>query len=345
MLGSKPKGLFFNLVGETALLARTTSLTPPFTVEELAEIPIANAADASAAIRAFAGVRGSGYVPACCAVYPPNRLVTRVSVDPRRVRDEGYLDSVVAEATKVDPTLYNFFSLSLADGVETSRLKNFPKDVLVCGAPAAQLAAAQERLLELGVFPERMEIGTVAALGGLQNHLRFTDAKGPALSLEVGDELTQLFVVNRDSIEVTRSIAFGVKSMIPMIQKELGLKDEASAQKLFFSDNFDFTDMGGLLAKRLVRELQASIGLYEVQTGLSIGQLNCTLLPAKVAWLQQLLADMLGMRVVSFDFPAWLKSMSVEVADTVILRNPSPAWSNLFCLMGGYKEAQHEAAA
>jgi len=207
------------------------------------------------------------------------------------------------------------------------------------------LLVCQNRLLDFGVFPDRMELGTVSAIGGTINYLTYTDSKSPTLMLEIGNETTNVFVLSRDGVEISRSVAFGISSMIPLVQKELALKDEESARKLFFSNSFDFTGMGPQLTKRLLRELQASIGFYEVQTGQSIAQLFCTLLPSKVAWLERTLGDVLGMKVVSIDYASWMKSMNIEISSAVKTDELGPMWTGLFCLMGEYKGRQDEAAA
>jgi len=50
----------------------------------------------------------------------------------------------------------------------------------------------------------------------------------------------------------------------------------------------DFTGMGPVLIKKLLKELQSSIGFYEVQTGQSIGQVMATGLSSKQAcWRRQ----------------------------------------------------------
>jgi hypothetical protein len=345
MLGSKSKGLFIDLVGDTILAARTTGTSPEFTIEELREFPLTDADDVASAIRAFAGVRGAGYASARCAIYPPNRLVARLAVDGRKLREESYLAEHVKETLKIDPEHYNLFTLSPTDGADTASVKSSPKDILVCGAPAEELVTCQNRLLDLGVFPDRMELGTVAAIGGAINYLAFTDSKSPTLMLEIGNETTNVFVLSRDGVEISRAVAFGISSMIPLVQKELGLKDEESARKLFFSNSFDFTSMGPQLTKKLLRELQASIGFYEVQTGQSIAQLFCTLLPSKVAWLQGTLGDVLGMRVLSIKYVSWLKTMGIEISSAVKIDELGPMWTGLFCLMGEYKGRQDEAAA
>ena len=345
MFGSKSKGLFFDLAGDVALVARTTSMTAPFVIEELREFPVGDPAELADAVRALAGVRGNGYANACCAIYPNGRLVSRLAIEPRKLRDEGYLAQHVAETLKIDASSHVLVPITVGDGADLGSLKSPPKEVLICGAPSSELIAHQNRLLEYGVFPERLEVGTISTLGGLMSQLRFSDNKSPLLVLEIGTESTSVFVLTRDGVDIARSVAFGISSMIPLVQKELALKDEESARKLFFSNSFDFTGMGPQLTKRLLRELQASIGFYEVQTGQSINQLCCTLLPAKVSWLQRTLADVLGMKVHTIDTAAWLKSMGIEAAPGVVLNDLPPVWTSLMCLMGDYKGTANEAAA
>jgi len=345
MFGSKSKGLFFDLAGDTALLARTTGMTAPFTIEELREVPIGEPAEVAEAVRTFAGVRGNGYASSCCGVYPNGRLAARLAIEGRKLRDEGYLAQHVTETLKIDAATHVLVPVTISDGSDLASLKTPPKEILMCGAPSAELVAHQNRLLEYGLFPERLEIGTIATIGGLMGQLRMVDNKSPLLLLEIGTESTSVFVLTRDGVDITRSVAFGISSMIPLVQKELALKDEESARKLFFSNSFDFTGMGPQLTKRLLRELQASIGFYEVQTGQSINQLCCTLLPSKVGWLQRTLADVLGMTVHAVDTAAWLKSMGIEAAAGVQLNDLPPVWTSLMCLMGDYKGLANEAAA
>jgi len=345
MFGSKSKGLFFDLAGDTALMARTTGMTAPFVIEELREVPIGDPAEVAETVRTFAGVRGNGYATACCGVYPNGRLVSRLAIESRKLRDEGYLAQHVADTLKIDPAAHTLVPVSLAEGADLASLKTPQKEILMCGAPSTELVALQNRLLEYGLFPERLEIGTIATIGGLMGQLRMAEGKAPLLLLEIGVESTSVLVLTRDGVDITRSVAFGINSMIPLVQKELALKDEESARKLFFSNSFDFTGMGPQLTKRLLRELQASIGFYEVQTGQSINQLCCTLLPSKVGWLQRTLADVLGMKVHAVDTAAWLASMGITTAAGVQLNDLPPVWTSLMCLMGEYKGTTNEAAA
>ena len=110
------------------------------------------------------------------------------------------------------------------------------------------------------MYPETLELSSVASLAAVIDYLRFSDSSKPTIVLELGSESTQSFIVSARGLEASRPIAVGLEAMVPVVQKELGLKDEESARKLFFSNTFDFTGMGASLCKRLLKELQSSMG-------------------------------------------------------------------------------------
>ena len=139
------------------------------------------------------------------------------------------------------------------------------------------------------------------------NYLNFKQSKSPVLVLEMGAEVTQSYIVSPDGVDISRAIPTGIAAMIPVVQKELGLKDQESAMKLFYSNTFDFTSMGGTLVKKLVKELQSLIGFYEVQTGQSIGQVFCTQLPPNLKWLGATMAGALGVPQLKIDVLPWLE--------------------------------------
>jgi len=75
--------------------------------------------------------------------------------------------------------------------------------------------------------------------------------------------------------------------------------------------------MGPTLIKKLMKELQSSIGFYEVQTGQSVGLLHTMLLPPKLAWLNTALANGLGIGSLEMDFASWLGSRNITLAENV----------------------------
>jgi hypothetical protein len=127
--------------------------------------------------------------------------------------------------------------------------------------------------------------------------------------------------------------------MISVVQKELNLKDEESARKLFYSNTFDFTNMGGVLTRKVLKELQSLIGFYEVQTGQSIGQVLCTQMPPKLAWLGGSVAKELGVESLKLDYVEWLKSRGITFASSAEPSGLDGRWLAVFGLMTYYDAA------
>jgi hypothetical protein len=101
--------------------------------------------------------------------------------------------------------------------------------------------------------------------------------------------------------------------------------------------------MGPLLIKRLLKELQSSIGFYEVQTGQSVGQVICIQLSPKLAWLEGALASSLGIATLKFDPLPWLRSRRVTVPDALTKTAGEFRWFGLLSLMVQYTTLQNGA--
>jgi len=92
----------------------------------------------------------------------------------------------------------------------------------------------------------------------------------------------------------------------------------------------------------MLKELQASTGFYEVQTGQTIGQIYLSLLPKNLKWIGQVLAKSLGVDIIELDFPAWIKSQNITLADEVDVASLNNRWMGLFSLMGDYSPEEKE---
>ena len=348
LFSPKVKGYFIEQTEHAWLMARTSAVGVPCAIEEFREVPLNDTAALAGALRDIQLKKSpSGYLHATCAVYPPKRLVRRASLELKRVKDPGYLVEVCTQQFRVEAEKYTLAVLNAADGSDYDINRAAGKEVMFCGLPGEDIVAIQNALLASGVYPERLELGSVSVLGGVIDYLAFGKSKTPTLVLEVGGDTTHSYIVSAGGVEASRPIQQGIAAMIPVVQKELGLKDEESAKKLFYSNSFDFTGMGPQLIKRLLKELQSSIGFYEVQTGQSIGQVICTLLPAKLDWLESAIATALGVTALTFDFNPWLQARQIGVSDHAAGAGLDRRWFGLLALIARYNlpEAAHAAAA
>jgi hypothetical protein len=337
LFSKKTKGLFVEWNENSVLFARTTSVSAPMEVEELKEVALGDEAGLAEALKHLQPRKPpSGYFHAVVGIYPARRIVRRHTLELKKMKEPSYMADVFAQQLRIEQDKFTIAMLNAGDGADYDLAKASQKEVLFCGAPNEEIIATQEALLAAGIFPERLELGSVATLGALVDCLSFEKSKTPTLVLDVGNETTHSFIISGNGVEASRPIPQGLEAMVPVVQKELGLKDEESARKLFRSNTFDFTGMGPLLIKRLLKELQSSIGFYEVQTGQSVGQVLCIQLSPKLSWLEGAIATSLGISTLKFDPVPWMRSRRVVVPDSLSKAAGEFRWFGLLSLMVHY---------
>ena len=318
-------------------MARTSKAAAPFVIEDIIECAPGDSEALSAALKTLQPTKSpSGYVHATCGINAPRRAIRKVVLETKRLKEAEYLNEVVVQQLRIEPDQYTLAILNPSTGVDYDIAKAAQKEALICGLPTADIQTAQANLLSSGIYPETVELSSIAGVGAMIDYLAFAKIKAPVLILEVGAETTNSFIVTSAGVEASRPIQQGLEAMIPVVQKELGLKDEASARKLFLSNTFDFTGMGSVLIKRLIKELQSSIGFYEVQTGQSVAHVACVLLPSKLVWLEGAIAADLGVSVLKADIPAWLQSQQITLADALPVSAQDVRRIGLFGLMVKY---------
>ncbi|RKX31293.1 MAG: hypothetical protein DRP71_13675, partial [Verrucomicrobia bacterium] len=209
MISSKGKGIFLEVNEHSLLVARTSGFTTPLTIEGVREFSLEDRAALSDEFRQFTGTRQGTYAVARCSVYPEGSVVSRTSLDPRKARDASYLQDLLASQLKIDLKEFLLYLLGAGDGVEAGSDAVFPREAIVCGAPQTEIQLIQDNLLEVGAFPDRLELGTVASLGGIINYLKMQEESPPTLILEIGADTTNVFVVNRDGVDTSRPVAYG----------------------------------------------------------------------------------------------------------------------------------------
>lgn len=320
------------------LLARVNALKGPICIEALMECPLNQTPEQIAQTTGqLAGVAKNQYSPAVCGIYPREVLIRRATLDnAAKVKDPAYLPEFVRQQFKLDVVQYAIMVMNATQGTEFRIEKAVSKELLFCGAPRKQLQEAQDRLLNYGLYPDRMELSTLATVGGLMHYTSWQGIKAPTLVLEITENQAQVLIFQGDMLDVARPMPHGFASMYPLVQEQLGLKDVESARKLFSSNTFDFTEMGPLLLKKLLKELQATTGFYEVQTGQTIGQIFLNGLPDNLAWITRSLSRALCVDVIQPEYASWLPVLGVEVAPEVDVSKLGPRWFGLFALMGDY---------
>ena len=343
MLARKAKGLFLEVNDFEVLAVTTNALADPLTIEALEVFP---RSEENKELQAFVGLlvdgKGGGkrYLKAHCGIYPPSRFFRRHTVESMaKAKEPGYFAEVMRDQAKVVPekTMAAALVTSTGESFDATKPLTNQKELLLAGALSEDVATEQELIVASGVYPEYLELGTLATLGALQNYLKWKERKAPVLWLELGPASANLFVVSAGALELCRPIPFGLDAMFPVVQQELSLRDEDSARKLFFSNTFDFAEMGPSLLRRIHKELHASMGFFEMQTGQSLGDLFVSLLSPNLGWIPETLSRGLGLEMLEFDFPGWLAHREIAVGPHVQTAHLEARWLGPLSLMGNFE--------
>lgn len=349
MPSPKNQGIHIEINPYSILAASTAGGDLPLQVTELREFPASTDAEkiGDELAKWYDIKKGArAYVKGHCAGYPSSRFIRRHTLDqPAKAKEPAFLADLLNNQFRIDPEKNTIAIINATDGSLFDTTKNLQnqKELLLCGALVDEWKELQGRLLGWNIFPESIQLGQLAVVAGLMDYARWANLTMPTMLLEITPESSNLFIFSGNQLDIARPIPHGLNGMFPMVQQELGLKDEESARKLFYSNTFDFTEMGSTLLRKMLKELQASTGFYEVQTGQTIGQLFISLLPKNLNWIGQVLSRSLGVKVLNPDYTNWLKQRQITLADSIQPETLDARWFGLFCLMGQFSPLSKDA--
>lgn len=340
MLKPKFKGLYVDISEFSILAARTSGYKIPMVIEELVEYPLSSDVSAEEIRKLFESLvdfRGSSYFVSRCGVNPEGRFVRYYEAETaNKAKDINVLSDVLKSEFNIDPHVHNVAILDARDGSDFDMENSSTKRLVFCGGTSESFQQQQDNLLNYGIYPDRLELSTMTTMGGVIDYASFNEIKSPILCFELTSKSANIFIINRGQLDVTRPVPFGLDSIYPLLQRELGLKDEVSARKLFSSNTFDFADMGPKLLRRMTKELQASAGLYEVQTGLTIENIFISVLPKNLSWVSKTFSDSLGLEILQPNLEKWLESLEIKLGEGVDVSSLGARWMGLFSLMGEF---------
>lgn len=341
MLKSKVKGLFIDISEFSILAARTSGYKLPITVEEIAECSLSrdfSADDVRAFLEQLVDFQGAEYYASRCGVHPRERFLHYYEASSvNKLKDLNFLSEVLESQFNVDPATHSVSIVDARNGSNFDSAKGLTKQIIFCGGPATIFQDVQDQLLSYGVYPERLELSSMTTLGGVCDYARLNQIMAPIICVELTSTHTSVCIINNAQVVVTSTLSFGLDDIYPLLQRELGLKDESSARKLFYSNTFDFAEIGSTLLRRIIKELQATAGFYEVQTGLGIERIFLSALPDNLNWIAASLSDALGIEIIQPNIETWLTGLNIKFAKGLNVSELGARWFSVFSLMGEFQ--------
>jgi len=341
MISSSKKDYIVEYRPTCIRVVRVSSYTTPITIEAIAEIPLGDDMDAIAtSVRKLAGVKANGYLNGACVVYPERRIIRQITIDTPKGTEADFVFKALGESFSDVPVELSAHCLSPATGEEIDPANYNKKEVIVCGVPNIDIVKLQKQMLGHGIYPSRIELGTIGTIGSLQDALIKQGSEAPSLFLEIEKNFSNAVIIGPKGIEMSRRIETGSEDIAFALKEELNLKDENSAYKLLSSRDFDFSSISRKILRRLMRELQSSIGFYEVQTGQSVSWIHCSTRATSMDWLEGSIGSLLNLAPFSLSLTDWLDANGIKCADESITERLDISWIGQLAALCSFKKEE-----
>ena len=263
-------------------------------------------------------------------VYPERWVVRQVVIDAPKGKETEFVFNFLHDQIENAPPELAAHCLSPKTGKEVDPREFGRKEVLICGVPHRDINELQQSMLEHAIYPKRLELGTVGILGAVQDVLKWKGSKLPALLLELDERSANAVIIGANGIEISHRIGMGSKDIAESLKLELNLKDEDAAIRLLSAKDFDFSTISKKIIRKLQRELQSSIGYYEVQTGQSVNWIHTTSRTIQMDWLERSMGEFLNLESLKFDVREWLEAVGVSFASDELIEMVDSSWLGLF---------------
>lgn len=180
---------------------------------------------------------------------------------------------------------------------------------LIAAVDTADITSAKATLAELGLATGHVTLAAPVHIGAVSASLSSGET---ALIVLPGENDAQLVWVSAEGVQSVASCAAGFTRLFEAVQLGLGLKFKAAASKLFYNENYDFSEAAPKVAAPIAAEIQPLLA------GAPATHLHIAgLIPAQ-AWLLNALADTLGLAPWAPESAAFSSRLGLD-ADSVSL--------------------------
>jgi hypothetical protein len=175
---------------------------------------------------------------------------------------------------------------------------------LLAAVDSGAAASAKETLSGLGLAPAELVLAAPAHFGVVASSLAADEV---ALVLVPGEDDASLVWVSAQGVKAIVSAPVGYAKIFEAVQLGLGLKFKAAAGKLFYNDNYDFSDVATKVAAPLAEAIKPLLQGKPAASVLHVAGLT----PGQ-AWLVNQLSAALGIKPWTPAIPALTTKLGLE---------------------------------
>lgn len=282
------------------------------------------------------------WVPAIGGFAPPDGLLQRESILPRKLAEPGYLEEMLLELYKVEsPGAWKLQTLSPLEGTPIAP-EGTQRPALICGVSHSDVHQMQQRLLDHRLLPYRLELGLLPLFGAISHYKAQQGDKRAVVIVVIEQEHTAAYILGKEGVQTPAPVRHGFSSIVQAARKEFNLTDAQSVRERLHLADEELLLRATKFVRAIGRDLKPVVDSFEMTTGQPIGELYCAYLPPQLSWIAEPLTQVVGRTTLNLDCAAWLPSVNLQTAPEVPPLGPH--WMGALSLLAEIPGAKPEKA-
>lgn len=254
------------------------------------------------------------WVPAICGFTPPDGLLQRESIQPRRMTEAGYFTELVKEQYKIEkPETWKLQTLSPLEGVAMPP-EGTQRPALITGVSHSDVHHMQQRLLDHRLLPYRLEQGILPLLGAIADFKERRNDKRAVVVVNIQQDHTVAYILGKEGVHTPAPVRHGFASIVQSARKEFDLTDAASVRERLHLADEELLLRATKFVRAIGRDLKPLVDSYEMTTGQPVGEVYCAYLPPALSWINEPLAQVVGRAPFTMDCVEWLPTVNISSA-------------------------------
>lgn len=257
----------------------------------------------------------NAWVPVICGFVPPESLLQRESLLPRKLAEPDYLTNLVKEQYKIENTgVWKFSTLSPLEGVPLLP-EGTQRPALICGVSHTNVHQVQQRLLDHRLLPSHLELGILPLLGVISDYKSRRSDKRAVVVVSIEQEHTVAYILGKEGVHTPAPVRHGFSSIVQAARKEFSLTDAVAVRDRLHQADDELLLRATKFVRAIGRDLKPLVDSYEMTTGQPVGEIYCAYLPPTLAWIAEPLAQVVGRTPFSMDCTEWLPTVNLQADD------------------------------
>ena len=257
------------------------------------------------------------WVPVICGFTPPDCLLQRESILPRKLVDPAYLANLARDQHKIEkPEGWKLSTLSPLEGVPL-RPEGTQRPALICGVSHSDVHQMQQRLLDHRLLPYRLEMGILPLLGAIAHYKARRNDKRAIVVVNIEHEHTVAYILGKEGVHTPAPVRHGFSSIVQTARKEFGLSDARAVRERLQLNDEELLLRATKFVRAIGLDLKPLVDSYEMTTGQPVGEIYCAYLPPALSWITEPLAQVVGRTPFTMDCQAWMSTVDLSATADV----------------------------